>query len=132
MFHYNRLVYSKAANEKWAKTKQTITYENQGRLHSIYLALNADFTFEFLAFYEPGMFLTFGNWKKLNDSTIVLNWDRKLSNKYWEKPELKRKYSEHAILADPMKISNWIFTIRKGKLIPSQEPTSDHAADTGF
>jgi hypothetical protein len=121
-YHFQKLNYSSTRNLQWANDRGTRTFENQGEMHSIYLALNKDYSFEFIAFTEPIRFITLGIWRKQNDSTYVLNWDRSITRHLIDNPHLQKKY-RIVTRPFPLKISNWVFVKRQQQLIPIQEET---------
>ena len=59
-FHYDNDEYTSTKNESWAKNSRTKTFENQGDMHSTYIAINSVSSFVFLSIYEPGEFLFVG------------------------------------------------------------------------
>lgn len=121
-FQYNTMEYKAVKNESWAKNTGTKTFDYQSLWTSLYIGLNSDSSFVFLSFYEPGEFLTVGNWTKSNDSTITLNWNKEQSFATCKYP---RRYKRYCKVCSPMpiKINHWVFILRQNKLIPVAERT---------
>ena len=115
-FPYRTLNYSLTTNKTWARNSETITFQNQGDYNSTYIAIDTDSSFTFLSIYEPGEHLTFGHWKKLNDSTYCLTWDQCMTYEICENRNVCRKYYDSS--PSPFPIRNWTF-VREGlKLMP--------------
>lgn len=116
LFQDPQHIYTLTENEKWAQSKNTITYENQGEWHSQYLCLNPDFTFMWLSYYEVGNGFSFGHWAKINDSTLTLNWDSRATNQLLQSKEVLERYGirEYTI---PLRIKDWCLTLRKDTLL---------------
>jgi len=116
-FRYDTDEYTSTKNESWAKNSRTKTFENQGDMHSTYIALNSDSSFVFLSIFEPGEFLSIGTWTKKNDTTLILNWSKEKSKAICNNQKAYEKYYKYSMPL-PMKIENWVFVRRKDKLIP--------------
>jgi len=55
-------------------------------------------------------FLSLGNWKEINDKTIVLNWDGLLTLKTARDKEQCKKYFQEDKVPYPVRIENWKFS----------------------
>lgn len=111
------LQYFQTKNQKWAKSRKTKTYENQGDYHSGYLALNPDSTFEFLWICEGPDHLTVGKWLASNDSTIQLIWDPSKSETLCSNIKKSKKYYEYSYFR-PVDIKSWTFKKKNNILFP--------------
>lgn len=116
-FRYDTFEYRMTKNHEWAKNSETVTFENQGKYHSTYLALNNDSTFVFLSVYEPGEFLTVGMWTKPNDTTYTLNWDRNATLVICKDRMVFSKYYKYGTPM-PFTITDWMFIKRDSFLLP--------------
>ena len=116
-FRYDTYEYTSTKNESWAKNSRTKTFENQGYMHSIYIALKSDSTFVFLSIYEPGEFLSVGRWTKKNDTTFILTWDEVKSMNICRDSKVYQKYYKYGWPL-PMKIENWVFLKKNNNLMP--------------
>ncbi len=116
-FGYKEQQFSFTTNESWAKNSKTLTFENQKRMSSTYLAINNDFSFVLLSIYEVGMHLTIGTWYKSNDSTFCFNWDKESSIKLCKNRKVTKKYFKYSY-PYPIRIINWVFMKRENLLIP--------------
>ena len=116
-FRYDTDEYTSTKNENWAKNSRTKTFENQGDMHSTYIALNSDSSFVFLSIYEPGEFLSIGTWTEENDTIVILTWNKEKSKAICNNKKVYKRYYQYG-MPFPMKIENWAFVISKDKLIP--------------
>jgi hypothetical protein len=119
---YDTLTYTLGKTPNWFRNLKAQTFTNNfshSTIHSVnhYLALNDDFTFVFLVFYEPGIDMTIGKWKIEKDSLLVLNWNKKKTIEAFKDKKKWKKYAT-TFSGMPLKISNWIFTSRNNVLIP--------------
>ncbi len=80
------------SNPKWSQSPNTITYENQGEMHSEYLTLNSDGSFIFIGHYEPWNGFSKGKWTDLGNSKLSLTWDEKETIKVTENNDSCAKY----------------------------------------
>jgi hypothetical protein len=114
---WDTVEYQLTTNAKWAKSKKTNTFENKGEYHSSYLALNPDFSFEFVVIGEGPDHLAIGQWEKLNDSTISLTWSPVKSEQACKDKRKSSKYYQHSSFT-PIDVRGWYFIRRGSRLIP--------------
>ncbi len=116
-FQYDTDEYTLTENQSWAKSSKSQTFENQGTYHSNYISIDEDSTFSFLSIYEPGGYLSVGNWKKLNDSMYSLKWNFSNTIEVCKDKGIYKKYYQYDY-PTPLKISNWVFIYRNSQLLP--------------
>jgi hypothetical protein len=114
---WDSVEYQFTSNPKWVKSKKTKTFENQGEYHSSYLALNPDYSFEFVVICEGPDHLAIGQWQKLNDSTISLTWNPVKSEQACKDARQSSRYCKYSHFS-PIDVRDWHFIRRGGKLIP--------------
>ena len=119
-FRYDTLRYSKTVNREWAANSQTLTYQNQGDNHSIYLAVNDDSTFVFFSVFEVGYFLTVGRYSVIQTRVYQFHWDKEKSLSICRDKKLYSRYFQYSTPA-PLKISDWRFIKSKGALLPVRQ-----------
>ncbi len=107
--------YSTTSNKKWVVDKRTITFGNQGEMHSEYLALNSDSTFLFVGHYEPWNGFAKGKWQKTTKEKISLTWDSLETMKIL-KNEDSLKYYDIGHLSSALRIDDWRFLRQKNYL----------------
>lgn len=114
---WDTVTYHFTTNAKWVKSKKTKTFQNQGEYHSTYLALNPDYSFEFVVISDGPNHLAIGQWENLNDTIIALTWSPFKSEQAWKDKRKSSKYYQHSSFT-PIDVRGWHFIRRGRKLIP--------------
>ena len=97
---------------------RTITYIYEGHSFGLDLRIKNDSLFEFHAMHGGGgNCISLGKCEWQNDSTIILNWDKKRTFIRWW--NMSSKSQTHNVL--PFAVVNWKFIVRKNKLVPTRK-----------